>query len=118
MKMSEKTSKTSFGGMSFGYFGEIELISRNVSLIFGFIFFFALYGYIYYKFIYENPIFDNIILYWTFFTFWVLYGVVYNFPEKLKNVVFNYLDLFAKCFVGIFFWAYFTGVFSLKKSSV
>ena len=43
-----------FAMLSFGYFGEIELISRNVSLIFGFIFFFALYGYIYYKFIYES----------------------------------------------------------------
>lgn len=107
-----------FGMLTFGYLGEIELISRNISLILGFIFFFALYGFIYYKFIYENPIFDNIILYWTFFTFWILYGVVYNFPEKLKNVIFNYLDLFAKCFVGIFFWAYFTGVFSLKKTSV
>ena len=107
-----------FGMLTFGYLGEIELISRNISLILGFIFFFALYGYIYYKFIYENPIFDNIILYWTFFTFWILYGVVYNFPEKIKNVIFNYLDLFAKCFVGIFFWAYFTGVFSFKKNSV
>lgn len=29
------------------------------------------------------------------------------------EVGFNVLDLFSKCFVGIFFWAYFTKVFSL-----
>ena len=77
-----------------------------------------LYGYIYYKFLYKNSIFDNQILYWAFFTFWICYGLVYYSAEKFKNVSFNYLDLFAKCFVGIFFWAYFTGVFTLKKSGV
>jgi len=107
-----------FSMLTFGYLGEIKKLKRNLSLIFGFISFFALYGYIYYKFIYKKKILDNIFLYWVFFIFWILYGVIYNFPEKLKNVIFNYLDLFAKCFVGIFFWAYFTGVFSFKKKSI
>lgn len=107
-----------FAMLTSGYLGETKQIDRTVGLVTGFIFFFSLFGYIYHKFLSKKPIFDNKILYWAFFTFWILYGVVYNMPEKFKNVSFNYLDLFAKCFVGIFFWAYFTGVFTLKKSGV
>tara|TARA_B100000963_G_scaffold360371_1_gene390981 strand:- start:15271 stop:15960 length:690 start_codon:yes stop_codon:yes gene_type:complete len=107
-----------FAMLGTGYLGETKYLERNISLALGFVFFFALYGYIYYKFLRKKSIFDNQILYWAFFTFWILYGVVYNLPEKMKNVSFNYLDLFAKCFVGIFFWAYFTGVFTLKKSGI
>jgi bacteriorhodopsin len=107
-----------FAMLGSGYLGETKYLNRNLSLFIGFVFFFALYGYIYYKFLSKRSIFDNQILYWAFFTFWILYGVVYNLPEKMKNVTFNYLDLFAKCFVGIFFWAYFTGVFTLSKRGV
>jgi len=107
-----------FAMLTSGYLGETKQVERNLSLFIGFVLFFMLYGFIYYKFLYKKEIFDNKILYWAFFTFWIFYGVVYNLPEKTKNVCFNYLDLFAKCFVGIFFWAYFTGVFTLKKSGI
>ena len=33
-------------------------------------------------------------MYWSFFTFWIGYGLVYYQQDKLKNVAFNYLDLF------------------------
>lgn len=107
-----------FAMLTSGYLGETKMVERNLSLFIGFALFFMLYGFIYYKFLYKKELFDNKILYWAFFTFWIFYGVVYNLPEKTKNVCFNYLDLFAKCFVGIFFWAYFTGVFTLKKSGI
>ena len=107
-----------FTMLATGYLGETDVIDKNLSHIIGFILFFGLYGFIYYKFLYKKNIFDNKILYWSFFIFWILYGAVYHMPEKFKNVAFNYLDLFAKCFVGIFFWAYFTGVFTLKKKGV
>lgn len=107
-----------FAMLTSGYLGETKIVERNLSLFIGFALFFMLYGFIYYKFLYKKELFDNKILYWAFFTFWIFYGVVYNLPEKTKNVCFNYLDLFAKCFVGIFFWAYFTGVFTLKKSGI
>ena len=51
-----------------------------------------------------------------FLVFWSGYGLLYMLPEKYeeeKNVGYNILDLLSKCFVGIFFWAYFTGVFTL-----
>lgn len=113
-----KVLALNFAMLASGYMGELNYINRNTGLIIGFIFFFLLYGFIYMKFLYKNPIFDNKILYWAFFIFWICYGLVFNMPEKFKNVAFNYLDLFAKCFVGIFFWAYFTGVFTLKKSGI
>tara|TARA_B100000674_G_C37913426_1_gene949656 strand:- start:389 stop:1060 length:672 start_codon:yes stop_codon:yes gene_type:complete len=96
-----------------GYAGSINMIDKLVAWFVGFIFFFALYGYIYKVFISKKPIFDNLILYWAFVIFWAGYGLVYLQPNKFKNVAFNYLDLFAKCFVGIFFWAYFTKTFVL-----
>ena len=60
-------------------------------------------------------IFDNNILYGSFVILWALYGVAYWMEEKKKNVSYNVLDLFSKCFVGIFFWAYFTKSLVLKK---
>ena len=98
-----------------GYAGETNIIDKTTGWITGMIFFLSLFGFIYYKFIAKKPRFDNEILYWSFFTFWIFYGLVYYQQDKFKNVAFNYLDLFAKCFVGIFFWAYFTKVFTLKK---
>jgi hypothetical protein len=60
------------------------------------------------KHIHGLGIFDNNILYYAFVILWALYGVVYFMKEKAKNVSYNVLDLLSKCFVGIFFWAYFT----------
>ena len=57
--------------------------------------------------------FDNSMLFSVFLVLWSLYGVFYFLDDIPKNVGFNVLDLFSKCFVGIFFWAYFTKVFSL-----
>ena len=103
-----------FAMLSSGYAGATNIVDKFTALAIGFVFFFALYGFIYYKFIKKKPIFDNLILYWAFFIFWICYGLVYLQEHKFKNVAYNYLDLFAKCFVGIFFWAYFTKVFTLK----
>ena len=53
------------------------------------------------------------ILYSAFFILWALYGVVYFFDEVKKNISYNVLDLLSKCFVGIFFWAYYAKVFKV-----
>lgn len=89
-----------------GYAGELNVISKNEGLVWGFVFFFALYGLIYYKFLYGNYNRDNQMIFWAFVIFWSIYGIVYKANEKVKNIGYNYLDLFSKCFVGIFFWAY------------
>ena len=96
-----------------GYLGEIGSISKNMGFGVGFIAFFAMYYYIYATFLKGKYKFDNSILYWAFFILWSMYGILYMMDEKTKNVGFNIFDLFAKCFVGIFFWAYFTKVITI-----
>ena len=96
-----------------GYLGEVDYINRTSANILGFGFFAALFGYLYRTFLHKKYNFDNMIIFSSFFILWSLYGVFYEFDEQFKNVAFNILDLFAKCFVGIFFWAYFTKTFTL-----
>ena len=112
-----------YGMLYFGYKGEInkgdsenqkqnqkEVIKGNVI---GFIFFTLMYGFIYMKYIRGKNNFDNNMLFGAFVFLWALYGVAYWFNERQKNIGYNVLDLFSKCFVGIFFWAYFTKVLTL-----
>ena len=53
------------------------------------------------------------MLFWAFVILWAFYGVVYEYDDISRNVWYNVLDLLSKCFVGIFFWAYYTKVFKL-----
>ena len=96
-----------------GYLGDIGNIPKMTGWGVGFGAFFAMYYYIYTTFLKGKYKFDNSILYWAFFILWSMYGLLYLADEKIKNVGYNILDLFAKCFVGIFFWAYFTKVITL-----
>lgn len=104
-----------YGMLLFGFLGENKLYSKIKSNIIGFVFFCALYGYLYFNYIHGFNKFDNNILYICFIVLWSLYGVAYWMDEEKKNVAYNVLDLFSKCFVGIFFWAYFTKTIVLKQ---
>jgi bacteriorhodopsin len=104
-----------YGMLLFGFLGENKLYDKLKSNIIGFLFFCCLYGYLYFTHIHGFNKFDNNILYFSFITLWGLYGVAYWMEERKKNVAYNILDLFSKCFVGIFFWAYFTKAIVLKK---
>ncbi len=99
--------------LAFGYVGEVGLLNKRLAQLGGFIFFFILYGMIYYTFLNDKYNFDNQIIFWAFVFFWFFYGVLYDMDEETKNVGYNILDLFSKCFVGIFFWAYLTGVIKI-----
>jgi bacteriorhodopsin len=96
-----------------GYLGEVDYMNRTYANILGFGFFAALFGYLYKTFLHKKYNFDNMLIFSSFFILWTFYGVFYEYDEQFKNVAFNILDLFAKCFVGIFFWAYFTKTFTL-----
>jgi len=96
-----------------GYLGEVDYMNRTYANILGFGFFAALFGYLYKTFLHKKYNFDNMLIFSSFFILWTFYGVFYEYDELFKNVAFNILDLFAKCFVGIFFWAYFTKTFTL-----
>ena len=107
--------------LGFGFIVDVLNVSnikKHFARILGFLSYAALYGVIGLKYIWiKNPITDNNIIFYTFAFFWFLYGVVNYFGEKLKNISYNILDLFAKCFVGIFFWAYLTGSVQLLSNS-
>jgi bacteriorhodopsin len=100
-----------YGMLGSGYLGELGYLGKIPANIIGFGFFTALYGYIYKTFLSKKYNFDNLLLFYAFLILWAFYGVVYFADELTKNVGYNILDLFSKCFVGIFFWAYFTKVF-------
>ena len=97
--------------LGFGYLGEINMMNKNMANIIGFGGFAGLYYFIYNKYLLNKSNLDNKILFGAFVFLWALYGVIYMLEPQTRNVGYNVLDLFSKCFVGIFFWAYFTGIF-------
>ena len=93
-----------------GFLGEINYMSRLSADILGFIVFFAMFGFIYYSYVYPKFSKENLILYLIYFIIWGLYGIVYMFDEVTKNTIINILDLTAKCLVGIGLWVYYTKI--------
>jgi bacteriorhodopsin len=82
----------------FGYLGEMNLIPIVAGVAIGFIPFLM-----YFYEIYRNYVGDSgSKLFWYFFVFWSLYGVVAVLPYYLKNAFYNILDLFSKNFFGLF----------------
>ena len=99
--------------LGFGYIGEIGVMDKITANVFGFGAFAYMYYYLYDNFLKKRLNEDNNMLYGAFVFLWALYGVFYFFDDVTRNVGYNILDLFSKCFVGIFFWAYFTKAFKL-----
>jgi hypothetical protein len=85
----------------FGYLGEMKILSTISGVLLGFVPFLMYYYAIYEKYAVESGE-QGIKLFWYFFFFWSLYGVVALLPYNLKNSLYNILDLFAKNFFGLF----------------
>jgi bacteriorhodopsin len=85
----------------FGYLGEMKIISTLTGVLVGFVPFILYYYIIYKKYVLKSSS-SGIKIFWYFFIFWSLYGVVALLPYYLKNGLYNILDLFAKNFFGIF----------------
>jgi hypothetical protein len=84
----------------FGYLGEMKVIPVLLGVFLGFIPFLIYYYMIYVNYVNQKT--SGYLLFWYFFFFWSLYGVVAVFPYYIKNAFYNILDLFAKNFFGIF----------------
>jgi bacteriorhodopsin len=102
-----------FAMLWFGYLGEIDALHKPFANASGFLCFFGLCYFIYSQYVSKKYTFDNYILFSAFFVLWSCYGLVYFLDDTQKNIMYNILDLFAKCFMGIFFWAYYTKIFSI-----
>ena len=88
-----------------GYKGEMREMDKKNSFVLGFVFFFALYAVIFGTFLTgKGAVMDNYLIFGAYFVFWAMYGLVYFSNEKIKNITYNILDLFAKCIMGIFFY--------------
>jgi len=94
----------------FGYLGETNRLGRGLSDGLGFVAFFVLFGTIFKQYVLPKYSLDNYVLFGLFVTIWSLYGVAYVLPDIQKNIFMNYLDLTAKCLVGIGLWVYYTKI--------
>jgi len=84
----------------FGYLGEMKIIPVLLGIFLGFIPFLIYYYMIYINYVTQNT--NGYLLFWYFFIFWSLYGIVAVLPYYVKNSFYNILDLFAKNFFGLF----------------
>jgi len=89
-----------FTMLLFGYLGETSTIPLLLGVSLGFIPFLIYYYIIYKKYAVLSN--DGIKIYFYFFIFWSLYGIVAILPYKIKNTCYNILDLFSKNFFGLF----------------
>jgi bacteriorhodopsin len=83
----------------FGLIGELKYISKYLAIILGFISLIISLYLIYNKFVLTNK---AIYIFIPFSIIWSLYGVAYMFNEIPKNIMYNFLDIIAKNFFGIF----------------
>ena len=84
----------------FGYLGETNKMSINLSVFLGFIPFIIYFGIIY--FVYVKSFNRGYKLFYYFVFFWALYGIAALFPYKTKNSIYNILDLFSKNFFIVY----------------
>jgi hypothetical protein len=84
--------------LGLGYLGEMNIIPTIAGVAMGFVPFLMYFYEIYKKYVGEN----GTMLFYYFFIFWSLYGVVAILPYYLKNAFYNILDLFSKNFFGLF----------------
>lgn len=82
-----------------GYLGEIKKISINNAFWFGTLFLIYSFYLIYDNFVGNNLI--NNYLYIFNFTLWTLYGIAYLLPYNMKNISYNFLDIFSKNINGL-----------------
>jgi len=94
----------------FGYLGETSQMNKVTSNSLGFVAFFAMYGTIFKQYVLPKYSLDNYVLFSLFVILWSLYGIVYFLSDIHKNIALNYLDLTAKCLVGIGLWIYYTKI--------
>lgn len=99
-----------FGMLAFGYLGETNIISKQIGIPIGFVFFGLSFYEIWDKFAYKTEKTRN--LYYFLIGVWSLYGVAAMLPVLPKNIMYNILDIIAKNFYGLYI---FYEIIKLKK---
>ena len=83
-----------------GYLGEINMFSYIATTLIGFVPFILMFYLIYSNFASQSS--EGQRIFWYFVGIWSIYGIAAVLPYKIKNSLYNILDLFAKNFFGIF----------------
>jgi bacteriorhodopsin len=90
------------GMLLFGYLGEVNIISKYISIPIGFLFFYKSFELIYYDYAIKTQIGKNLFTYMG--TVWSLYGIAAMAPANIKNTSYNLLDIVAKNFYGLYLY--------------
>lgn len=99
-----KISLLNLGMLFFGYLGEIHILSKYDSIVYGSVCFVLAFQIIYDR--YASKTKEGKILFQVVFGIWSLYAVAAWQPVVRKNVMYNILDIFSKNFYGLFIYAY------------
>jgi bacteriorhodopsin len=83
-----------------GYLGEINMFSYVATTLIGFVPFIFMFYLIHSNFASHSV--EGERIFWYFVGIWSIYGIAAVLPYKIKNALYNILDLFAKNFFGIF----------------
>jgi len=89
-----------WGMLLSGYLGEREVFSHVATTIVGFMPFLLMFYIIYKNFAIHTS--QGQKIFWYFSGIWAIYGIAAVLPYKIKNSMYNILDLFAKNFFGLF----------------
>lgn len=84
-----------------GFLGELGMISMEMAFGLGFIFLFMSFWIIYQgfaKYLKQKILFGLLVVIWSF------YGIVFLFSDVTKNTVYNFLDIVAKNFFGLYLY--------------
>jgi hypothetical protein len=83
-----------------GYLGEQNIFSYLTTTLVGFVPFLLMFYIIYNNFAIHSK--QGQKIFWYFSGVWAIYGIAALLPYKIKNSMYNILDLFAKNFFGLF----------------
>ena len=90
-----------------GYLGETKKMNKNLAMTTSFIAFIIMFVIIFINFVQPKYSLFNYVLFSFFFIIWSMYGLIYKLRNDYRVIIYNILDLFAKCFVGIGLCVYF-----------
>jgi bacteriorhodopsin len=86
--------------LAFGFLGEVGRMPLVFATTLGFVGFLIAFR-VLHSFAERAGAF-GLTIFWVVATIWATYGVVYVLPSHLKNSAYNFLDLFAKNFFGLY----------------
>lgn len=90
--------------LSFGFAMERGALNKPLALALGSLSFIGSYGFLTLYVKYSDPL--SVVVFYSNFVIWFLYGVAAAFSYTYRNVSYNLLDIVSKNFYGVFLYVY------------